>query len=76
LSTILSDADEDVRSGTVHKFLLDFVLQEAIIDQHRLDGPPTLNTAHTTSMAPLRPLRYSVFAVGTLGTDMVTGVSG
>jgi hypothetical protein len=27
--------------GTVHKFLLDLGRQEAIIDQHGLDGPPT-----------------------------------
>jgi hypothetical protein len=35
------DANEDVRSGTVHEFLLDLGLIEAIIDQHGSDGPST-----------------------------------
>jgi hypothetical protein len=35
------DANEVVRSGTVHEFLLDLGLIEAIIDQHGSDGPST-----------------------------------
>jgi hypothetical protein len=35
------DANEDVRSGTVYKFLLDLGLTEAMIDQHGPDGPST-----------------------------------